>query len=320
MPDDRPPFPLSPALIAQAAAQRRQAQRCLSRGFLPAGAFALALALALLLAISPPVMAQAGDPDQVVAMVEGEEIRLAEVEAAFALLPPQYQEIGFPALYPQLLERMIQRHAVTRRARDAGIADDPDYRAQLALIEAHLMHDVYLRREVAARADEDMLRAEYATWQEANPGQEEIDASHILLETREEAENIIRMAAGGGDFAELAREHSTGPSGPSGGNLGWFTRGRMVPAFEEAAFALAPGGISETPVETDFGWHVIRLNERRMQPQPSFSEMKPMLLEQFGRDAALAIAAEAVTEVAVERFDLQGQAMAAPAPAPAPAP
>jgi len=118
----------------------------------------------------------------------------------------------------------------------------------------------------------------------AAPAEEEINASHILVKTEEEAKALVEALTGGADFAELAKENSTGPSGPNGGQLGWFGKGQMVPAFEAAALALEVGTVS-APVQTQFGWHVIKLNEKREKPKPPMEAVEKQLLEQLQQQA-----------------------------------
>ena len=143
---------------------------------------------------------------------------------------------------------------------------------------------------------EDALRAAYDKSVAEAEGAVEWNASHILVETEEEARAVIAELEGGADFATVAKEKSTGPSGPNGGELGWFGEGQMVPAFEEAVKGLSKGEISE-PVETQFGWHVVKLNDSRDAETISFEDSREMLTQQLGQDAS-ASAIESVTAAA----------------------
>ena len=153
----------------------------------------------------------------------------------------------------------------------------------------------------AAVSDED-LQAAYDEAYGNLPPEEEVNASHILVETEEEALALIAELEGGADFAELAKEKSTGPSGPQGGELGWFGEGKMVPAFEAAALALETGALS-APVQTQFGWHVIKLNERRNVPPPALAQVEAELLEVIRRDRVTAHLDKIRAEAEVSRTE-----------------
>jgi len=140
----------------------------------------------------------------------------------------------------------------------------------------------YVEDVAMAEISDEELQAEYdAQYADADPV-EEFNASHILVETEEEAQALIDALADGADFAELAAESSIGPSGPNGGQLGWFTAGMMVPEFETAVFELEAGEVS-VPVQTQFGWHVILLNEVREQAPPTLDEVRAELVEGLRR-------------------------------------
>ena len=125
--------------------------------------------------------------------------------------------------------------------------------------------------------------ASYNNYIADETSREEIKASHILLDTQNEAVEVIKMLNNGDNFAELAKNKSTGPSGPSGGDLGWFKRGQMVPPFENAAFSLGKNEISQKPIRTQFGWHVIKVFEKRIPQAPSYENMKNNLIQDLER-------------------------------------
>ena len=138
--------------------------------------------------------------------------------------------------------------------------------------------------------DDALQKAYVEAYGDAEP-ESEYNASHILVETEDEAKALVEALEGGADFAELAKEKSTGPSGPRGGLLGWFGKGAMVPSFEEAVIALEPGAIS-APVQTQFGWHVIILNETRVKDAPPLDSVRGELMESLQRAAIEARVAE----------------------------
>ena len=144
------------------------------------------------------------------------------------------------------------------------------------------------------------MRAAYDETVASQPPVEEVHARHILVATEDEAKAVAEEIAAGADFAETAKARSTGPSGPRGGDLGWFAKGAMVPEFADAAFALKPGEVS-APVQTQFGWHVIKLEDRRVKPAPTFEEMREELTQQLQTKAAEAAVLAARESAEVER-------------------
>ena len=234
-----------------------------------------------------PAMAQ-DEPtaDTVLATVNGTDITLGHVIAMQQMLPPQYQELPDNVLLDGLLEQLVQQEIL------AAVAEqDISRRMQLGLDNERraFLAAMLLDQIGMAELSEEEVQAEYdAQFGSAGPITE-YNASHILVETEEEAQALIAELAEGADFAELAQERSTGPSGPNGGQLGWFTAGMMVPSFEEAVFALEVGEVS-APVETQFGWHVIVLNETREQEPPGLEQVRAELEDGLRRarvDAAI---------------------------------
>jgi peptidyl-prolyl cis-trans isomerase C len=164
-------------------------------------------------------------------------------------------------------------------------------RRALQIQRQSLLSDFYMRGQMRARLDEERLAAAYeARYGDVGPTRE-IRASHILLETEDAAAAARAELEDGADFAELAAERSTGPSGPRGGDLGWFDRSVMVPAFAEAAFALEVDEVSD-PVQTQFGWHVIKVTDERERPAPTLDEVRGELASQLGREVAMEVLTE----------------------------
>lgn len=279
----------------------------------------LALVCGLTVAfLAGPAAAQGGaqslDPDTVAARVGDETITMGEVQRAFRGLPRQYQQQGFGAVYPALLERIVQQEVLMQRGREAGLADDPEVVRRVDELRDQVIHDVYLSRQVEEAITDEQLRAEYERFLQQNPPREETKARHILVDSEEKARALIQQVTDGADFATLAKENSKGPSGERGGDLGWFTKDAMVPAFADAAFGLKPNTFTADPIQTEFGWHVILVEDRRTVPAPSFEEVRPRLVERLGQDKAFEIASEMTEAADVERFNLDGQPMESPAP------
>ena len=259
--------------------------------------------LALAAAVALPVAAQ-DEPgvDTVVATVNDTEITLGHMLVARATLPQQYQQLPDDVLFQGILDQLVQQTALA----DSFTGELPP-RVTLSIenetrsltageaIEGVMAEDV---------SDEELQAAYDAQYKDAEPEQE-FNASHILVETKEEADAIKEELDGGADFAEVAKEKSTGPSGPGGGSLGWFGPGMMVPEFEEAVAGMEAGGVSE-PVETQFGWHVIKLNETRTGEAPVLEDVREELETQV-RQTKVQEAIESLTEAAeVDRSAAEG--------------
>lgn len=230
--------------------------------FLSAAALSLTLMLPAQAEDTPGV-------DTVLATVDGVEITLGHVIQTRQTLPPQYQQLPADVLFPGILDQLIQQSVLS-----ASVEGEPKSVALAVENQRRsLMANLAIDAILATAVTDEKLQAEYdAAYGNVEAGQE-YNAAHILVETEEKAKELVAEARGGADFAELAKEHSTGPSGPNGGSLGWFGAGMMVPPFEEATFALEVGAISE-PVQTQFGWHVIKLNETRAIEAPSLDEVR----------------------------------------------
>jgi peptidyl-prolyl cis-trans isomerase C len=229
-------------------------------------------AAAALAAFVWPAFAQttkAPAPDPVVAMVNGDEIRLSEVRAAQGQLPEQYRDAPLELIFQPLVDQMIDRKLAAAEARKQKVQDDPLVRRQLVAAEDSVLQSALWNRMIEDALTDEKVRARYDSEIASAAGQEEVHARHILVKTEAEARDVKAALEKGGDFAKLAGEKSIDPT--PGGDLGFFPRGVMVPEFTEAAFKLQPGEISE-PVQSQFGWHVIRLEAKRDGGPPSFEE------------------------------------------------
>lgn len=260
---------------------------------------------AMLAALSVPGFADTHSgtvsADTVLATVNGHEITVGHLIAMREMLPGEYQQLPDEVLFDGMLEQLVQQQVLA----DAAEADEISRQMQLGLENERraFLAAMYVDDIAMADLSPEELQAEYdAIYGSAEPVTE-YNAAHILLETEEEAHDMIAQLAEGADFAELAAEHSIGPSGPNGGALGWFTAGMMVPEFEEAVFALEPGEVS-VPVQTQFGWHVVVLNETRSQPLPTLDEVAAELEEGLRRARVDARLQELMDEARIERPEL----------------
>lgn len=240
--------------------------------------FSWCAGMVLAIGIAGPVYAQ--DADTIVATVGETEITLGHMIAAVSTLPQQYQQLDDETLFNGILDQLIQQNLL------AQTVTEPTKGTHLAIENqtSGLLAGEAIGLVGAAAATDAAIAAAYeAQFGNAEP-EEEFNASHILVETEAEAAEIKGLLDAGEDFAELAKARSTGPSGPNGGALGWFGKGQMVPEFEAAVVSLEAGQVSD-PVQTQFGWHLVILNEMRTKSGPDLAEVEGALREQIERDA-----------------------------------
>jgi peptidyl-prolyl cis-trans isomerase C len=227
----------------------------------------------------------------VVAVVNGKNINESDLIAFIQQLPPQIQS-QVQLLMPQILDQLVNNALTTEAGRGAGLAGDEEVQQRVAKIEDLIIGQTYLQRQLDERVTDDKLEAAYQEYLAENPPERQLKARHILVATEEEAKDVIAALDGGADFAELAKDRSTGPSGASGGELPPFKAGEMVPAFSDAAFAMEVGTHSKEPVETQFGFHVIKLEDSTLSEPPAKSELESQLRDQLAQKAVEDIYAE----------------------------
>lgn len=247
--------------------------------------------------------------DQVVAIVNGDEIRMSEVREAVTFLPPQYQEAPFEGLYPYIVNRLVIMRLIANAGRAQGLADEESFKKRMAHAENRMLEQAMLDQQVQEALTEEALAEQYEQWAATKQADEEINVRHILLATEEEAAAVIAELEAGADFTELAKERSTGPSGPKGGSLGYFGKGQMVPEFEAAAFQLNAGEFSREPVQTQFGFHVILVEDRRTMPVPSLDEMAEELRNKIRGEIEQAYVEKLQKEASVQAFNIDGSSM-----------
>ena len=219
----------------------------------------------------------------IVANVNNEDISLETMIHAMNELPPEIQSQPFMTYYEDLLERVIDIKLFAQEGKKMKLDEEPSVRAAIDFVIEKVLMQAFLSKYVQENIKEENIKASYSNFIADETSREEIKASHILTDTESEAIDVINMLNDGDDFAELAKNKSTGPSGPSGGDLGWFKRGQMVPPFEKAAFSLNKNEITQRPVQTQFGWHVIKIFDKRIPEAPSYENMKSKLIQDLER-------------------------------------
>jgi peptidyl-prolyl cis-trans isomerase C len=279
--------------------------------------------LAGLFAFSPALRAQAPAPpaDPVVARVNGGEIRLSDLSEAAQGLPAEMRSMPPAMLFPLLLDQLVDRAAIVELARRRGMEKDPAVARAMARAQEQALQNALMARDVGPLVTEAELRARYDREIAGKPGEEEVHARHILLPDEAAGRAVIAELKKGGDFAAIARARSVDKASGDG-DLGFFKQNDMVAEFATAAFALAPGQVTDAPVKSQFGWHVIRVEARRRAPPPAFEEAYDGLRAKTIQEAVAKVLEQARVGLTVERFNLDGSARRAtddaqPPPAPA---
>jgi peptidyl-prolyl cis-trans isomerase C len=285
-------FALLAATLASAAAQETQPAPAPSQSA-PSAA-------------SPP-------PETVVAIINGTKITRADVIASARSLPPQYQQ-QIDAIFPALIDRLVDLTLLSDVGRAQNLQDDAEVKSRVAQFTDQVIQEMVIRRHIETMMTEEAIKARYEKFVAEQPAQTEVHAQHILVASEAEAKDVITQLAGGADFSALAKEKSTDPSAQqNGGDLGYFAAGDMVPEFERAAFALEKGQSSQEPVQSQFGWHVIKVVDRREKTPPTLDEARGQIQELLSSELVTSYVTSLRTAAEIEVFNPDGTPKA-PAP------
>lgn len=241
-------------------------------------------------------------PDPVVAKVGGVEIRQSEIELATAGLDPQLANLPPEQKKVAALSALIDVKLLAADATKEGLENDTAFKQRVAYLTERELHNAYFKKHVVDAITPEEVKARYDKEIAAVEPQQEVRARHILVKTEEEAKEIIVALDAGKNFADLAKEKST-DAASEGGDLGYFTKGRMVPEFEAAVFALEKGAYTKTPVKTQFGFHVILVEDKRKQAPPTLEQVEPQVRQMVMRDKYIALIEAAKASAAVEIED-----------------
>ncbi|MBN8522218.1 MAG: peptidylprolyl isomerase [Alphaproteobacteria bacterium] len=268
------------------------------------------------------VAVRPGNP--VIAKVNGQDVTRLDVFQFIRQLPPQIQQMPPSDVYPTAVENVVNAEIIQQRANAASLESDPEFQKQMELAKEQVARTVFLQKEVDAKITEDMLKKIYDDNVAKMPDIEERKASHILVETEAKAREILEKVKGGGDFVALAKAESKDTAAAAkGGDLGWFTKDQMVAEFSKAVFEGAKGALLDQPVQTQFGWHVVKVEDARTKPKPSYEEVKPNLFAEARRIELEKLMTAWRQQAQITIFDVNGDPVVAPAgsaPAQAPAP
>ena len=267
------------------------------------GLFTIALYL------SAPFSELRANEDTIVAKVNGLKIYKSMLVSAQRLLPQQYQKMPLEQIYPALVDTVIDMKLSAADARRRNLHKTGDFKVLMARIEDQMLQRTALQNEIDKALTDEALKKRYNDLIKKSETSSELRARHILVKTESDAKAIIKELNEGADFEATAKNKSTGPSGPNGGDLGFFGKGQMVPEFEKAAFALDKGEITSSPVKTQFGWHIIKVEGYRKTEPPTFASVKQKLETEISQEVSAAYVSALRKLAKIERYDLDGKSL-----------
>src|SRR5476651_785229 len=265
--------------------------------------------LAMVLFAGFPVKAEDANP--VLAKVNGSEIRQSDLALAEEELGPSLAQMDPATKKDNVLSFLIDMKIVAKAAEDKKVENNEDFKKRLAFTRSRLLMDSLLASEGKAATTDDAMKKVYEDASKQIAGEQEVHARHILVETEDEAKAVAEELKKGADFAELAKKKSKDPGASDGGDLGFFTKDQMVPEFSTVAFALEPGKVSD-PVKSQFGWHIIKVEEKRSRKAPEFEQVKGQIETYVTRKAQADYVAKLRETAKIERMDKPDAAAAKP--------
>lgn len=262
--------------------------------------------------LSLAAQALAAGDDPVVASVNGAEIHMTDV-LRIKNADPRLAQAPLKAVYPMLVDNLVREQLLSEAGRKEGLAKDPEILQALKTAESRYIAQTYAFRQTAKKVTDQQAQERYNTLKKEYKPVEEIRARHILVSSFDEANSVLADLKGGKKFEDVAAEKSKDAGAQNGGDLGFFRKEDMVPEFSDAAFKLKAGQLSQ-PVQTQFGWHVIKLEEKRMSQPPAFDQVKDDIKGQLADEALGKLLQKLAGGAKISRFDMDGQPLPAPTP------
>jgi peptidyl-prolyl cis-trans isomerase C len=221
-------------------------------------------------------------------------------------LPEQIRNLPFDSIMPILLDRLIDHAALTMTARRAGLDKQLDVQREMRAAADQVLEREFLAQVTPAKVTEAAIQARFDQEYANRPPTDEVRARHILVGSEAEAKSVLAELKDGADFATVARAVSKDPDGKQGGDLGFFRRDQVWPGFADVAFSLQPGQISPVPIHNEFGWHIVKIEERRLVAPPTSSEVRDRIRQELTADAVRETIADARSQLIIHKFNLDG--------------
>jgi peptidyl-prolyl cis-trans isomerase C len=260
----------------------------------------------------PPGKGTPPSPTTVIATVNGSPILMSDVAAAAQQLPPQtVQSMPPQQLMGRLVDMLISRKALLIQAKKQGLDKDPTIAHQMQAAADQVLSTAALQKAVLPKLNEEAVKAQYDKEYAGKPGEEEIHARHILVDSEAKAKDIIDQLNKGAKFDDLAKKYGDPKDAATqnGGDLGWFKKGDMLPEFSDVAFKLKPNEYTKTPVHTHYGWHVIQLLETRTSQPPTYDQVHDQIKQQLGQQDVQAVLKQARDAAKIQLFNPNGTVM-----------
>jgi len=260
---------------------------------------------------APPAQSAKPEADQVLATVNGDAIRMSDLREAAENLPDQYRSVPMERIMAVLLNQLISNKLLLAEGKRQNLGAAPEVQKRVESYRDRAIQQVLLENVVHKSVTDDALQSLYKKYLAENPPKEEVSARHILVDSEADAKGVIVQLRGGADFAGLAKQKSKDPAAQNGGDLGFFGKDEMVKEFADAAFAMKTGEISQAPVKTQFGWHVIKVEDRRTANPVSFEEARQDLFNQLSQQTVSQYIDTLRANAKIERYGPDGKPLPA---------
>lgn len=277
----------------------------------------VAVVAAALLAAPHFASAKESGGDTVVAVVNGDKVFKKEVTEAMDNIPQlKGADTSTQAqVFPRIIDQIITEKLIDDATKKAKIESDAEYKKRLDILKDQLAKQIYVEKYLKDKITDGTVKSEYEKFKSANAGKEELRARQILVSTEDEAKQVIKDLDAGAKFEDLAKSRSSGPSAQNGGEIpGYFVKEEMVPEISGPAFALKTGEYTKTPIKSQFGWHVIKVEDKRSRVVPDFKEVEGAIRNKLGQDALTSLARDLRAKADVKVFDMYGKPAGAAAP------
>jgi peptidyl-prolyl cis-trans isomerase C len=246
--------------------------------------------------------------DPIVARVDGQTILRSDVMEFMGALPPQMKQMPIETIFPMALEQVVNGKIVEEKAEKTDISNDPEVARRMIEAKEQISRAVFMEKEIEKNLSEARIKKAYDKLVAEQGKVEEIKARHILVENEAEAKDIIAKLAAGSKFEDLAKDHSKDTANKSsGGDLGYFTKDAMVPEFADATFKMKKGDITKAPIKTQFGYHVVEIEDRRVRPAPDYELVKPQIAANERREILNELIESWRKKASIETFDINGK-------------
>jgi peptidyl-prolyl cis-trans isomerase C len=244
--------------------------------------------------------------DPVLGSVDGKLIYLSDLTRATGTLPEQLRTLPFESIMPALLDRLIDHDALTMTARRARLDKKPDIQRDMQAAADLVLERAWLARITPSKVNDAAIQGRFNREYANRPAVDEVRARHILVGSEAEAKSVLEELKGGADFTTIARVVSKDPDGKQGGDLGFFRRDQVWPNFADVAFSLRPGEFGPVPIHNEFGWHIVKVEERRLVAAPALSEVRDKIRRDLTAEAVQDAIAEARGQMIIRKFNLDG--------------